>query len=214
MFSAICLAVYLFGVFSFLVWFTLGGILKVHSLSRKATMKRLFATRMLICLAAVSLTGGALAADTPKRKSGLWEINSRMDGMPSMGAIQQCIDQNTDDLMQQRAKNQKSDCSVMDIKPQGNKVIIHSVCKFEGTTATSDGEFVGAFDLAYKGSINTRYSPPMHGMSESRMSLDAKWLGPCKPGQKPGDVIMPNMGNMGAMMSDPKIQEMMRQRQK
>jgi hypothetical protein len=179
-----------------------------------AIMKRLFATHMLIALAAVSLTGGALAADTPKRKSGLWEINSRMDGMPSMGAIQQCIDQNTDDLMQQRAKNQKSDCSVMDIKPQGNKVIIHSVCKFEGTTATSDGEFVGAFDLAYKGNINTRYSPPMHGMSESRMSLDAKWLGPCKPGQKPGDVIMPNMGNMGAMMNDPKIQEMMRQRQK
>jgi hypothetical protein len=175
---------------------------------------RSYCSFLMIGVAAASLAGGVLAADTPKRKSGLWEINSHMEGMPGMGPIQQCIDQNTDDLMQQRAKQDKPDCSAMDIKPQGNKVTIHSVCKFEGTTATSDAEFVGAFDSAYKGTINTRFNPPMHGMSESKMSLEAKWLGPCKPGQKPGDVIMPNMGNMQEMMKDPKFQEMMKQRQK
>ena len=52
------------------------------------------------------------------------------------------------------------------------------------------------------------------------MTQEARWLGPCKPGQKPGDVIMPNMGgaggsiNVNEMMKDPKIQEMMRQQQK
>ena len=76
---------------------------------------------LMICgLTAAALAGGALAADMPKRKSGLLEINSQMEGMPSMGAMQQCIDQNTDDLMQQRAKKEKPDCSVMEIKPQGN----------------------------------------------------------------------------------------------
>jgi hypothetical protein len=135
-----------------------------------------------------------------------------MEGMPSMGAMQQCIDQNTDDLMQQRAKKEKPDCSVMDVKPQGNKVIMHSVCKFEGTTATTDAVFTGAFDSAYKGDMKTRYNPPMHGVSESKMTMEAKWLGPCKPGQKPGDVIMPNMKgmNINEMMKDPKIQEMMK----
>ena len=46
----------------------------------------------------------------------------------------------------------------------------------------------------------------------SAASLDARWVGPCKPGQKPGDVIMPNVGgmNINEMMKDPKIQEMMK----
>ena len=174
--------------------------------------KRSPSVLLLLALAAASLAGSALAGDAPKRKAGLWEIDSRMEGMPSMGAMQQCIDQKTDDLLQQRAKKEKPDCSVMDIKPQGNKVTMHSVCKFEGTTATTDAEFAGAFDSAYKGFINTRFNPPMHGMSESKMTLEAKWLGPCKPGQKPGDVVMPNMKNMNIneMMKDPKIQEMMK----
>ena len=180
-------------------------------------MKRRLDTRktlslLLLGLAAASLAGSALAADAPKRKSGLWEINTQMEGMPSMGAMQQCIDQNTDDLMQQRAKKENPDCSVMDVKPQGNKISIHSVCKFEGTTATTDAMFIGAFDSAYQGDLKTRYNPPMHGVSESKMTLEAKWLGPCKPGQKPGDVIMPNMKgiNINEMMKDPKIQEMMK----
>jgi hypothetical protein len=170
---------------------------------------------LLIALTTASLAGGALAADMPKRKAGLWEITMQSDGMPNMGPIQQCIDQNTDDLMQQRAKQNKNDCSVMDIKPSGNKVTIHSVCKFEGSTATTDAVFIGAFDAGYKGEMNTRFNPPMHGMSESKMLQEAKWLGPCKPGQKPGDVIMPNMGsvNINEMMKDPKFQEMMKKQQ-
>lgn len=167
---------------------------------------------LIMGLAAAALAGTALAVDAPKRKPGLWEISSRMDGMPNMGAMQQCIDQNTDDLMQQRAQKKKPDCSVMDIKPQGGKVTIHSVCKFERTTATTDAVFTGAFDSAYKGDMKMHYSQPMHGVSDSKMSMEAKWLGPCKPGQKPGDVIMPNMKNMNMneMMKNPKFQEMMK----
>lgn len=165
------------------------------------------ASLLVAGLAAASVATIALSGEMPKRKSGLWEISTHMEGMPNMGPIQQCIDQNTDDLMQQRAKKDKPDCSVMDIKPQGNKVTIHSVCKIDGTTATTDGLFVGAFESSYKGEMNTRFTPPMHGISESKMSIEAKWIGPCKPGQKPGDVIMPNMNEM---MKDPKIQEMMK----
>jgi Protein of unknown function (DUF3617) len=170
------------------------------------------ATLLLLGIASATLAGGALAEDAPKRKSGLWEINMQMDGLPNMGAIQQCIDQNTDNLVQQHEKRAKSDCSVMEIKPQGNKVTVHSVCKFGGSTATTDAVFTGSFDTAYKGDINTSYNPPMHGRSESKMNIAAKWLSPCKPGQKPGDVIMPNMKgiNINEMMNDPKFQEMMK----
>ena len=169
----------------------------------------------LIGMVVASIAGNALASDLPKRKPGLWEISMNMEGAPNMGPMQQCIDQNTDNLMQQKAKQNKSDCSVIDVKPSGNKVTIHSVCKIEGSTATTDGVFEGAFDSSYKGSMKTRSSPPLQGMSESNMTQQARWLGPCKPGQKPGDVIMPKMGNMdiNKMMKDPKFQKMMREQQ-
>jgi Protein of unknown function (DUF3617) len=181
-----------------------------------AIMKRRFDcislySLFLLGIASATLAGGALAADTPKRKTGLWEINMKMDGAPGMGAIQQCIDQNTDNLMQQHEKKAKSDCSVMDIKPQGNKVTVHSVCKFGDSTATTDAVFIGSFDTAYQGDINSSYNPPIHGRSETKVSIAAKWLSPCKPGQKPGDVIMPNMKgiNINEIMNDPKFQAMM-----
>lgn len=100
----------------------------------------------------------------------------------------------------------------MDVKAARNRVTIHSVCKVEGSTATTDGVFEGSFDTNYKGTMKTRFNPPLQGMAESNMTQQARWLGPCKPGQKPGDVIMPNMGgfNVNEMMKDPKIQEMMK----
>ncbi|WP_313952574.1 DUF3617 domain-containing protein [Accumulibacter sp.] len=176
---------------------------------------RRFPRLLLSALAACSVLTSVQAAEMPKRKPGLWELNTHMEGMPSIGAMQQCIDRNSDDLMQQQAKKQKHNCSVLDIQTQGNTVTVHSVCKVEGSTATTDATFVGTFDSAYKGDMHTRFSPPMHGMSESKMSLDARWIGPCTPGQKPGDVIMPNMGgmNLNEMMKDPRIQQMMKQKQ-
>ncbi len=165
---------------------------------------------------ALGLAGAAQSADMPKRKPGLWEITMHMEGVPDMGPIQQCIDQNTDNMLQQQASKQKPDCSVMDVKTSGNKVSIHSVCKMNGSTATTDGTFEGAFESSYKGTMKTRFNPPMQGMSESNMTQEARWLGPCKAGQKPGDVIMPGMGgvNINDMMKDPKMQEMMRKQQR
>ncbi len=151
-----------------------------------------------IGLATIGWCSQALAADMPRRKSGLWEITTSMQGMPKgMGPIQHCIDQNSDDMMQQSAEKTKQQCSAMDIQQQGSKITIHSVCKMGPTTTTTmDAVFSGAFDSAYRGDIQTRFSPPMHGVEESKMSIEAKWLGPCKPGQKPGDIVMPNHGTM------------------
>jgi len=133
-------------------------------------------------LLVVLLVGGAAAAatfDAPKRKSGLWEIQISSGQAKGVHAMQQCIDEKTDDLMKKElGDNQKPQCSKNEMRKEGDKIIADSVCKVDNSMATTRAVFTGRFDSAYKGDI------------------EAKWLGPCKAGQKPGDIVMPGMPNI------------------
>lgn len=149
------------------------------------------------------VTTAAVAADVPARKSGLWEITTGMGGAHAMSqTMQQCIDEKTDKLTEETGMREaQRNCSKNDVRREGGKVIVDSVCKFEGTTATTRAEFSGDFGGSYRGDIRTSYNPPMQGMKDMQMTIAAKWLGPCKAGMKPGDVMMPggmkfNAGDM------------------
>jgi len=160
--------------------------------------------RISFALLAVLLAATASAADAPQRKSGLWEVRTQMAGMPAQGPMQMCVDQASDNLMQERAR-ERANCPVMDVSRTSGKVTIHSVCKLDGTTATTDAVITGDFDSTYRNDMQIRYNPPQHGMSEMKMTQEARWLSPCKPSQKPGDIMMPGMppvnaGNMQEMM--------------
>ena len=52
--------------------------------------------------------------------------------------------------------------------------------------------FTGSFDTSYKADINATYDPPLMGMKEGRTLVEARWVGPCKADQRPGDVILSN----------------------
>lgn len=180
-------------------------------MARKCFVSRSIPLVSASLLLALSLP--ATAGDMPKRKPGLWEINTRMAGQPSHGPIQQCIDANTDNIMQQEAAKSEFKCSAMDVKRQGDKTLMHSVCKIEATTATTDAVISGNFESGYRNDMSVRYDPPLMGMATAKMTQEAKWLGPCKPGQKPGDVVMPGMGkfNMQDMEKNRKqMEEMMK----
>lgn len=177
-------------------------------------------SRFSLCLLAACIALPAGAADLPKRKSGLWEIRTQMSGMPvgmpGQGPIQMCIDENSDNLMQDSSSpGSKPDCPVMRVKPGVGKMSIHSVCRHDGTTATTDAEITGDFNRSYRSDMITRFNPPQDGMKEMKMVQEARWLGPCQPGQKAGDIIMPGMGkyNMQEMMKDPQMRELMKRQQ-
>jgi hypothetical protein len=150
-----------------------------------------------LVLAAV-WAGPAGAFDMPKRKSGLWEINTTRDagaaaGPRGGGPIQTCIDEKTDDMSRQMGENaSKEMCSRREMRREGDRIIADSVCKFGETTATSRSVVSGKFDSGYEVDVRTKFDPPMGGMSESHSIIKARWLGPCKADQRPGDVIMPN----------------------
>ena len=127
----------------------------------------------------------ALAADdAPTRKSGLWHIT--MSG-PHMGRmeLEECVDRRSDDMFK---PEDPSACSKIDIRRQGAAINVEFICKEEDSTVTSRGTFSGNFDSAYKGSFKVTYNPPVEGMRETTMQTEGRWLGPCKPGQKPGDI--------------------------
>lgn len=161
-----------------------------------------------LILSAVILFGASVAsaatADAPKRKSGLWEM--KMSSSHHSGQmITQCVDQKSDDIMQNKMHEEKMSCTKREVRREGDKIVAESVCKMDGTTATTRAVFTGKFDSAYKADIKNSYDPPMHGMRESAMTIDARWVGPCLPGQKPGDIMMPGMP--GGM---PNMEEMMK----
>ncbi len=147
-----------------------------------------------VLLLAACVAGPALADDLPKRKSGLWEIKTGTAATQGAAAtMQMCIDEKADNVAQQQAAGAaKENCSKNEIKRSGNRMTIDSVCKFGESTATSHSVFTGSFDSAYRVETKSTYDPPMSGMKEGSAVIDAKWLGPCKPDQRPGDMILGN----------------------
>jgi hypothetical protein len=108
--------------------------------------------------------------------------------------MQQCVDQKSDDLTKNdKPGMEKMSCSKNEVRKEGDRIVGHSICKMEGTTVTTRTVMTGRFDSAYKADIKSTFEPPMHGMRESSSTMEARWLGPCKPGQKHGDISMPGM---------------------
>lgn len=153
-------------------------------------------TAFVSAVVAAVLAMPAHALDLPKRKSGLWEITTSREGAPKTamgGPMQMCIDEKSDDLSRQLGESTSRDmCAKRDMRMEGGRIVADSVCKFADTTATSHSVISGRFDNAYDVEINTIYDPPLMGMKTSRTTIKARWTGPCKAGQRPGDMVLPN----------------------
>jgi hypothetical protein len=157
-------------------------------------------------LTLILIQSAATAADNlPRRKSGLWEMKMSMAGMKTpMNAMQTCIDQASDDLMQSNAQRATSkNCTRSDVKRDGDRVLIHSECTMDKMKTVSDAVFSGNFDSGYRGDITTHYDPPVAGREQMQMTIEARWLGPCKPGQKGGDIMINGMTVNANQMGKP-----------
>ena len=148
------------------------------------------------------LAGPAVAIDYPARKPGLWEMRSDDGSGAKEGShtMQQCIDAATDKALREMGQGMgRSLCSKQDLRAEGGKLVIDSVCKIGSTTATSRAVMSGDFGSAYRVESRSTYSPPLMGRSEGMAVVEAKWVGPCKAGQKPGDMLMANGMKMNVL---------------
>ncbi len=160
----------------------------------------------------------AIAADLPARKSGLWEITSQTNtGSQKMPGttMQMCIEQGRDDVTGD-PRDARRQCSRIDVKRSGSQTVIDSICKFDRHTAAGRTVISGDLAANYRMENTTRFDPPMNGMQTMSSTMTGKWLGPCKPGQKHGTVVMqgmPGMGAGGQMRIDPDMMQRMQQMQ-
>ena len=150
------------------------------------------------CTAALTfaLAAPALTQDLPKRKSGLWEVtmensNSRAKSGKER-VITQCVDQSKDDVFRQMGQQMEREikCTRTNMHRSGTQLSFESACDFGTMKTTSKTVITGDFNTAYKMEIHSRYNPPMMGLAEGTTIMDAKWLGACKAGQRPGDVTI------------------------
>ena len=146
------------------------------------------------CLVAALPALEARAVEMPIRKAGLWEMKVLRTGspLPEM-TMQHCTDETTDkDMATSFSPMSKEVCSKQDLQKTATGYVTNSVCSVAGMSMTSHSEISGDFNSAY--SVKT-ISHSEHGPSgmprDATTTIEAKWLGACKPDQKPGDIVMP-----------------------
>ena len=131
--------------------------------------------------------------ELPIRKAGLWEMKVLRTGSPVPDmTMQHCTDATTDKQMSTSFSPSKDICSKQDIQKTATGYVSDSVCGVAGMTITSHAEITGDFNSAYtvKSSSHSERGPSSVPRDSTTM-IEAKWLGACKPDQKPGDIMMP-----------------------
>lgn len=134
------------------------------------------------------------ADDLPTRKAGLWEIKLVNSGspLPEM-TMQHCTDETVDKEMNNMASPMaKQICSRQDVHKTAAGYVSDSVCSVAGASVASHAEISGDFSSAYTVTTTSHSDLGAKGAArDTTMKIEAKWLGACKPDQKPGDIVMP-----------------------
>jgi hypothetical protein len=148
----------------------------------------------LAALLAAICCAQACAVDLPLRKAGLWEMKLLRRGshLPEM-TMQQCTDATTDkEMATASSPMSKEVCSKRDIQQNATGYVMDSVCSVAGVSMTTHAEITGDFGSAYTVKTTTQGDRAVAGLpKDAGMTIEAKWLGACKAGQKPGDIVMP-----------------------
>jgi hypothetical protein len=155
--------------------------------------RRLLSLGLSAGLLALS-SSAALTEELPIRKAGLWEMKVVRTGgaMPNM-TMQHCTDPTTDKEMNNAVSPAaKQVCSKQDIRKTVTGYVTDSVCAVAGVSMTTHAEIIGDFNSGYTVTSTTHSDKGPTGKPlDATSRIEAKWMGDCKPGQKPGDIVMP-----------------------
>ena len=156
--------------------------------------RQFFSLALALGLLALLPVDGAHADELPIRKAGLWEMKVMRAGSTTDLTLQQCTDETTDKEMSTSFSPMvKEICSKKDIQKTANGYISDSTCGLAGVSIVSHAEITGDFNSGYtvKSTSHSEGGPIPAMNGDHVTTIEAKWLGACKPDQKPGDIVMP-----------------------
>ena len=147
-----------------------------------------------LALALAMATWPALAQDFPKLKPGLWEMERTAErGAQHPNRMTMCLDDTVQkEMFDMGAGAMKGMCSKHEFKMSGNRGTGDFICDFGGSRMHSKSTMQMTGNTGYRTEIHTTYDPPFMGQRETNTVLSARHVGACKPGQRPGDMILPN----------------------
>ena len=160
---------------------------------------------LLACVSCLLMMTGPAAAAGPEqlpiRKAGLWEIKMVRTGSPVPDmTMQHCTNESTDRQMNgMSGPGAQQICSKQDIRKTATGYAADSVCTIAGRSITSHSDVVGDFNSAYTVTTVSHSEGGPGGARDTTSKIEAKWIGPCKPDQKPGDIVMPGGRTMNVM---------------
>lgn len=151
--------------------------------------------RTMLAIVLLLAAAAAGADDFPKLKPGLWETKTssprRDSTAPQLTKL--CLDDSVQKEMYRMTMGMMSNmCSKYDIKTVGGKVTSEAICDLGGTKMKSKSVMTFTGSTAYRAEAHATFDPPMMGTKESTTIIEGKHVGPCKSGQKPGDMTLPN----------------------
>ena len=142
------------------------------------------------------LAAGAAMADTPlpHQKLGLWQQVITTSGKNISDQV--CLDPASEEkLSALRSQFSNTSCRSTQVNHNRDGWSIDSTCEpRKGWKTTSHIVVTGDFNSKFTAVINSTTTGAAFGAANGthQTTLVSTWLGPCKPGQRGGDVIMSN----------------------
>jgi len=148
--------------------------------------------RAVAIAVATSVLGAvpAFADELPQRKPGLWETKS--SGAEGETSAKQCVGPGTDRAMLGGMSG--AACSKVEVKKTATGYAVATECAIGQIKAVGSSTVTGDFQATVRteGTTTLTGMPGQAGPVERKLVVEAKRVGDCGPGQKPGDIIMPD----------------------
>ena len=155
----------------------------------------------LLAMVAFSSMAVAGAIELPPRQSGLWK-QTHYEGKQTQEpdtVVYQCVDEATDAKFRAMSRQMAGSCTQDEMTRQGNTLAGRNVCQLMGSKVTTEYVVSGNMKTEFRIDSRSKNEPPLFGAAESESVVLAEWQGPCKPGQKPGDMIYEEDGETGTV---------------
>lgn len=138
----------------------------------------------------------------PKRKAGLWEVTVQAHAPRGMSGVkqgpvtvQQCTDAKTERVMLLAVLPTQENCVASQVAKRAGKAgsgyDIAVACKVHDQPVLARMRLTGDLQSVYAGTYRVEY-PGKETLNVGPVDFQGRWLGGCKPGQRPGDLRLPN----------------------